>query len=96
MSETIKKQDEPIQYEIRITNQAAKELNDLPIQIRSRILEAFEELAQWPVVSNVKKLKGYKNLYRKRVGDYRILFEVYEQQLVITVVRIAHRKDVYD
>jgi len=69
-------------------------VDDLPLAINRRIRSAIERLAEWPNVSNVKAMKGeWKGHYRMRVGDYRILFQVINDCIV---VRIQHRKEVYN
>jgi mRNA interferase RelE/StbE len=52
-------------------------------------------LAENPRPEGVVKLKGYENEYRIRIGDYRVRYEIKDQQLIILVLRCQHRKDVY-
>ena len=82
-------------YQIEIKSSASKELEKLPRQIVSRVVAGIRELADNPYPQGVKKLAGFDRTFRVRVGDYRVLYNVYENRLVIEIIRIAHRKDVY-
>lgn len=82
-------------YQIEIKPSASKELGKLPRQIIIRVVAAIKELADNPYPSGVKKLSGFDRTFRIRVGDYRVLYDIYENRLVIEIVRIRHRKDVY-
>jgi mRNA interferase RelE/StbE len=82
-------------YQIELKSSAAKELEKLPRQIISKVVVAIQELADTPFPQGVKKLIGFEHTYRIRVGDYRIVYEIYETKLIIEVIRIRHRKDVY-
>jgi mRNA interferase RelE/StbE len=59
------------------------------------IITKIEELKQNPFPENSKKMLGTENLYRLRKGNYRILYSIYKTYLVIEIVKIGHRKDVY-
>jgi mRNA interferase RelE/StbE len=67
----------------------------LPRSIQIRLVRAVYALADDPRPAGCKKLVGDKNLWRVRVGDYRILYEIHDKRLLVLVVRVAHRKDVY-
>jgi mRNA interferase RelE/StbE len=81
-------------YTVELTATARKEFLDLPKLIASRIETALDVLAQQPRPSGCKKLKG-RDGWRLRVGDYRILYQIADTVRVITVQRIAHRKESY-
>lgn len=83
-------------YRVEFTAAAAKEIRKLDPQIRRRILAGVAELARDPRPHGVRKLAGYDNAWRVRIGDYRILYEVIDDQVLVTVVRVAHRRAVYD
>jgi mRNA interferase RelE/StbE len=79
-----------------ITKPAAeKQIAKLPTAIRKRIYAALDSLCEQPRPRGCKKLKGEDNLWRIRVGDYRVVYTIEDDQLIVLVVRIAHRKDVY-
>lgn len=74
---------------------AAKELRKIDRQLIPRIVAAAEQLAHEPFPSGAKKLQGTESIYRIRVGDYRIVYEVNAAEVVIIIVRVRHRKEVY-
>ena len=83
-------------YRVEFTTAAAKEIRKLDAQIRRRILVGIAELEREPRPPGVRKLSGYDNAWRVRIGDYRVLYEVMDDQVLVTVVRVAHRRDVYE
>lgn len=82
-------------YRVEFTAAAAKEVRKLDPQVRRRILAGISELERDPRPHGVRKLAGYENAWRVRVGDYRVLYEISDEQVLVTVVRVAHRRDVY-
>ncbi len=81
-------------YSIRIKRSAAKELARIPRQDRPRIVHAIDGLGVNPLKGS--SLKGEtRGLRRVRVGDYRIVYEVLDDALLVLVVRVAHRREVY-
>jgi mRNA interferase RelE/StbE len=84
-----------VAYRILFTSISERQLNRLPHQEQARIIPKINTLAQSPRPSGVKKLKGVKDLYRIRVGDYRIIYEIQDIGLVVLVVKIGNRSDVY-
>ncbi len=81
-------------YSLVIKRTAAKEIEALPDKVRLRIVERIGLLANNPRPHGCEKPSGEEK-YRLRQGDYRVLYEIVDQQLVVTIVRVAHRKDVY-
>ncbi|MEH2192988.1 MAG: type II toxin-antitoxin system RelE/ParE family toxin [Nostoc sp.] len=82
-------------YQIEFTKGAIKQLNKLPINIKERIDVRILDLATEPRPDGVKKIKGDENSYRIRVGDYRIIYEIYDDILLISVVKVGHRSKIY-
>lgn len=81
-------------YTIAIKQSAAKALAHIDTPQRKRLIEAIDKLKPNPNAGSV--LKGeFAGLRRVRIGNYRIVYEVQNEQLVILVVRVAHRKEVY-
>ena len=79
---------------VELTAEAKKNFRQLPVSIRARVLKVFERLQEWPAVSGAKPLRGdMAGHYRIRTGDWRIVFEVKDN---VIVVRFAHRRDVYE
>lgn len=82
-------------YQIEWKPSALRELRRIDRQMVHRIISAIDSLSSNPLPSGVKKLHGGDSTYRIRVGDYRVVFEVFADRLVIVVIRVRHRKDVY-
>lgn len=80
---------------VKIADQALHDLENLNGDLQERVLTVVERLKQWPVVSGAKPLVGnWRGHYRIRTGDYRVVFQVQADRVV--VVRVAHRRDVYE
>jgi mRNA interferase RelE/StbE len=75
-----------VSYTVEISKRASKQLKKLSPEVQERIQIKIDALALEPRPDGVKKLKGRENGYRIRVGDYRILYDVYDDVLLITVV----------
>jgi len=82
-------------YQIRFEAQVLKQLRKIDTQNQLRILAAANLLAQNPRPPAAKKLVGHDRLWRIRVGDYLIIYTIQESDLVIIVVQVGHRRDVY-
>ena len=82
-------------YQILIRRPAEKEIADLPPKIHFRVVEKIRALAVDPRPAGCKKLSGEDRAWRIRIGDYRVVYLITDRVLLICVVRIAHRKDVY-
>ena len=82
-------------YKVIINKSAQKDLDKLPIKYYGIISEHLLSLENNPFQNGVKKLQGFKNLYRLRVGIYRIVYEVVKKELIVKIIKIAHRKEVY-
>jgi mRNA interferase RelE/StbE len=82
-------------YSISFARSARKELERLPSDIADRILAKVETLAGDPRPGGVIKLHGQKNLWRLRVGDYRIVYSIDDFSKTVDVSIIRHRRDVY-
>jgi mRNA interferase RelE/StbE len=84
-----------VKYSVEFTSSAAKALKKLHASLADRVIAAIEILADQPRPSGSKKLSGEDNLYRIRTGDYRIVYQIQDKQLVVLIVRIGHRRDIY-
>ena len=82
-------------YRIEVKRSAAKTLKKIPKASRKRIVEKIDSLAESPPNPDTTKMKGNNPFHKVRVGDYRIVYEIQEDVLVILVVKISHRKDIY-
>jgi len=81
-------------YKIEIKKSAAKEIRKLPKNDINRIVEKIQMLGSDPRPSGCKKLSGDEK-YRIRIGTYRILYSIHDNKLVIFIVKVGHRKDIY-
>lgn len=79
-------------YQIIIRKRAKKFIDKLPQNEKKRIIMAIEKL---PDSENVKKLKGYDDIFRLRVGDYRIIYTIDNGRLIITVIDAGNRGQIY-
>jgi mRNA interferase RelE/StbE len=82
-------------YRVLTTPDADKQLAKLDGSVRARVAQRVDQLAENPRPAGCKKLKGDDNLWRVRAGDYRIVFSIHDDVLLVLVVRIAHRREVY-
>ena len=83
-------------YSIEWKRSAAQELKKLPREVVGRILKAVEQLSIEPYPSGVRKLVGAEHTYRIRVSDYRIIYTVMASALIIEIIRVGHRRDIYN
>lgn len=85
-----------MKYEVEISESAEKFLEKVPKKDRLRIIEKIDALEQDPTPSGSIKLQGHKKaLYRIRSGDYRIVYSIKKDILVVLVVEIGHRREIY-
>lgn len=82
-------------FSIKWKSSAKKELKKIDKTEISKILSEIEKLSQEPYPTNHKKLLGTEHIYRIRVGNYRVIYSVVNDELVIEVIRVQHRKEVY-
>ena len=83
-------------YAVELKPSARKELDSLPDTVLPRVIRKIESLALDPRPAGCKKLKGYKDLWRVRIGDWRIVYIINDTAKLVSVTRIAHRREVYD
>lgn len=83
-------------YEIVFAKSVVKDLQKIPSEYAEKILAKIELLTDNSFPHGYKKLKGFQNLYRIRVGDYRIVYAIYHRKRIIDITVIRHRKDVYE
>ncbi len=89
-------------YKVVITQSAEKELRRLPAKMQDRIFEKIENLAEDPKPPGHKKLKSFnlkeidaEAYFRIRVGNYRVIYTIENNQITVFILKIAHRKDAY-
>ena len=82
-------------YEIILQPSAARELRKFPKEIQKRSGKKIDELAKNPRPPDARALTGSEGFLRVRAGDYRIVYKVKDQALIILVVRIGHRREIF-
>jgi mRNA interferase RelE/StbE len=82
-------------YEVSLERKAERDLKKLPAEVFNRIIPQLKALAKKPKPSGCRKITGSQNDWRIRIGDYRVIYEIDEEEKVVKVMRIRHRKDVY-
>jgi mRNA interferase RelE/StbE len=84
-----------MRYVLEFTASALKEFQALGRQIQRRVSDKANALCENPFPAGVKKLQGQVDHFRIRVGDYRVIYRVDGKRVVIVIVRIGHRREVY-
>lgn len=82
-------------FHVIIKPSAEKQMDRLPAKVRKRVVDALEGLRDEPRPPGCAKLKGEDDLWRIRVGIYRVVYSIHDAELKVLVVRVAHRKEVY-
>jgi mRNA interferase RelE/StbE len=83
-------------FSLDIKASARKELDSLNDALFARIDRKILSLADNPRPAGCKKLRGYKDQWRIRVGDYRVIYLLDDYKALVTIMRVAHRKEVYE
>jgi len=82
-------------YQVKVVGAAKRQLKQFSKENKRRVLDAIEKLEQNPRPRGYKQLQGEENLFRVRVGDYRIIYEIHDTILFVLVLTVAHRREVY-
>ncbi|MFT4532207.1 MAG: mRNA interferase RelE/StbE [Candidatus Saccharimonadales bacterium] len=81
-------------YEVKFVTSALKESAKLPVDTRLRVDKAILRLSENPRQGNVRPMVGTKS-WRLRVGHYRVIYDIHDKKIVILILRVGHRKNVY-
>ena len=81
-------------YHVELARQAEKFIRNQDKTLQVKLIAVLRKLAENPRPAKAVKLKGMEELYRVRVGNYRIVYTIEDKKLLVLIVRIAHRKDV--
>lgn len=84
-----------MRYEVIVPRPVQKQLDDLPDIVQERVVRRIVTLKDNPRPRGCVKLKGYENEYRIRIGDYRVRYEIHDQEHIVVLLHCKHRKDVY-
>jgi mRNA interferase RelE/StbE len=83
-------------YQVFVKPAAQRQFKKLTLAVQADLVTIIESLSEQPRPLGCKKLKGRKNQYRVRSGDYRIIYSIEDDSLVVEVIKIGHRRDVYE
>ena len=89
------KRSRPLPYRIEFTPAAARQLRKLTPEVRKRVSARIDALASDPRPAGTEKLGAEDGLYRVRAGDYRIVYTVADDVVLVVIVKIGHRADIY-
>jgi len=84
-----------VTYTVEISPAAQRQIKKLTLSIQSQITEALAELELAPRPQGVQKMSGEENFYRVRVGEYRIIYAIDDLVLIVVVVKVGHRREIY-
>ena len=82
-------------YRIEVKRSAVKALKKIPKSDRKRIIDKIDSLIENPPNPDTTKMKGNNPFHKVRTGDYRIVYEIQKDVLVILIVKVGHRKNIY-
>ncbi|MFQ5674247.1 MAG: type II toxin-antitoxin system RelE/ParE family toxin [Nitrospinales bacterium] len=82
-------------YAVQISPAAARQIRKLSRSVQRKIVKRLEALEAVPRPPGAVKIKGGENLYRIRTGDYRIIYEIRDQVLVVLILKVGDRKEIY-
>jgi len=83
------------EYALRFARAARRELEALAMEMVQRLFPAIERLAREPRPRGCRKIQGADNLWRIRIGDYRVLYTIDDQARIVDILAIRHRSDAY-
>jgi len=83
-------------YALGIKPSARKELENLSDSLIARLVPKINSLAADPRPSSCRKLHGYQDVWRIRVGDYRVVYIIDDDRKIVSITRVAHRREVYE
>lgn len=82
-------------YAVVVSKKVRKRIDDLPVHMKVRVENKVASLAFDPIPDGAVKLSGFVSTYRIRVGDYRIIYSVDDELVIVRIENVDHRKDVY-
>ena len=82
-------------YRVEFASRARRMFRNLPADVQRRLDPAIQALRQDPRPPGCKKLSGEEFLWRIRVGDYRIVYQIQDNELLVLVVKVGHRREIY-
>ena len=84
-----------MKYSVEFSRRAARQIDGLETDLRVRVIKRIEALSDNPRPPGVQKLSGSEGDYRIRIGDYRVVYEIRDALLMVLIMKVAHRRQVY-
>ncbi len=84
------------EYSVEVKPSAQKELEALSDKMLARVVRKLDTLKNVPRPAGCKKLKGYEDQWRIRVGDWRVVYVIDDATRLVSITRVAHRREIYD
>lgn len=84
-----------MKYTIELLPHAQRDLKALDRSVQKRIAKSIDELETNPRPPGCKKMEGLENAFRIRTGDYRIIYRIQDEKLVVLIIKVGHRRDIY-
>lgn len=94
--DTVSGESEEIVYKVELIESAEKDFDKLTKKAQAQVAKLIDTLETGPRKGNVRELVGYKGVYRKRTGDYRVVYTIEDDVLVVIVVAVGPRKEIYE
>jgi mRNA interferase RelE/StbE len=85
-----------VSYQVFVKPAAQRQLKKLTLAVQKDLIALIESLSDEPRPSGCKKLKQRQNQYRVRLGDYRIIYSIEDLSLIVRVIKVGHRRDIYE
>jgi mRNA interferase RelE/StbE len=85
-----------VSYQVFVKPAAQRQLKKLTLAVQKDLIALIESLSDEPRPSGCKKLKQRQNQYRVRLGDYRIIYSIEDMSLIVRVIKVGHRRDIYE
>lgn len=85
-----------MRYQVFVKPAAQRQLKKLTLAVQKDLIALIESLSDEPRPSGCKKLKQRQNQYRVRLGDYRIIYSIEDMSLIVRVIKVGHRRDIYE
>ena len=83
------------EYRIDVSATAERQLRKLEPEVRARIVDAIKNLASNPRPRGSRKLRGYEDVFRIRTGVFRIIYSIEDDRLLIIILKVGHRREIY-
>lgn len=85
----------PPHYQVKLAPAAERQIRKLSGPVQKKILNQLDKLQFNPRPKSIKKLSGVENIYRVRVGDYRVIYSIEDKILLVLILKIGDRKEIY-